>query len=349
MSADIWVLQGRHAGDNRQMAALADATGLSWEGRRVAFNALKGVPPFLLPPTGLTLTSAAKAELKAPWPKIVIASGGKSVAAARWIREQSGRRTRLVHVGRPWTRVSLFDLVVTTPNYGLPADRDNVLTNLFVLGSSGRAATSARDDFLALPRPRVVAILGGDSRPLKLDAEAATGLVRAALATAAAGRGSLIAVTSPRTSPEAVAAAESALSGAAIPARFFPFGKDASAYGEILHVADRFVVSGDSAAMISETAAMGVPVEIFALPSRPDLRMRVKNAFLGALEATSLGRAVRARLAETGAIVESRDLGAYAAALREAGMLDGGEAPRRRAIEEMEAAAARIRALAAGV
>ena len=348
MSADIWVLQGRHAGDNRQMAALADATGLPWEARRVAFNALKGAPPFLLPPTAATLTRAAKSELSPPWPRVVIASGGKSVAAARWIRQQSGDVTRLVHVGRPWTRLSLFDLVVTTPNYGLPRDRDNVLSNFFVLGSSGRAAETARDDLVALPQPRVVAILGGDSRPLKLDAETAGRIVRAALATAAKLGGSAIVVTSPRTSPEAVAAAERAMSDATVHARFFPFGKDRSAYGEILRVADRFVVSGDSAAMISETAAMGAPVEVFALPSRPDLRMRVKTVFLGALQATSLGRAVRARLAASGAIVESRDLGAYAEALREAGMLDGGEAPLRRAREEIEVAAARIRGFVAG-
>lgn len=345
-AADIWVLYGRHSGDNRQMAALAEATGLGWEPRKLAFGPLAFLPPFLLPPTAATLTRAARAGLTGPWPKYVIAAGGKSVAAARWIRRRSGGAARLIMVGRPWTRLSLFDLVVTTPQYGLPASRPNVVRNLFILGAGGRAADGARDDLLALPQPRVGVIVGGDSRPLKLDPATAGRLARAALARAERDGGSVIAVTSPRTSPEAAAAIESALAVAATPSRLFCFGEDTSVYREVLACADRFLVTGDSASMISEAAATGAPVDVFPLPQARDLRLRLKDFGCGLLELTRLGRFLRARLEAAGAIVATRDLAAYAGELRAAGLLDGGEAAPCRAEAELLMAAARLRRLA---
>lgn len=346
MAAEIWALYGRHAGDNRQIAALAEATGLSWEVRRLEFGPLKAIPPFMLPPTGATLTRAARESLAGPWPKYVIAAGGKSVAAARWIRRRSGGETRLVHIGRPWTRLSLFDLIVTTPQYGLPK-RPNVLENAFALAAKGRAAKTAREDILALPRPRVVVLAGGDSRPLTFDPATASRLARAALASAGRDGGSVIAVTSPRTSPEATEALRKALAVAATPSRLVRFGEDPALYPETLAAADRFIVTGDSAGMICEAAATGAPVEVFALPHSRDLRLRLKDFWLDILDVSRFGRFVRGRLEASGAMVATRDLGAYARRLRDAGLLDGGAAAPRRAEAELAMAAAAVRRLGA--
>ena len=45
--------------------------------------------------------SAGSAPLAPPWPDVLIASGRRSAPVARWIRRQSGGRTRLVQLGRP--------------------------------------------------------------------------------------------------------------------------------------------------------------------------------------------------------------------------------------------------------
>lgn len=350
MAAEIWALFGRHAGDNRQMAALAAATGLSWKVVSLDFAPLKAIPPFLLPPTLLTLSADARARLKAAgaegWPRFVIASGGKSVAAARWIKGRSGGTTRLVGVGRPWTRLSLFDLIVTTPQYGLP-ERPNVARNLFALAASGRAAASVRDDILDLPRPRVVALAGGDSRPLTFDPATAGRLARAALARAERDGGSVIVVTSPRTSKAAADALEGALGVSATRSRLIRFGEDRALFPEALAAADRFVVTGDSASMISEAVATGAPVDVFPLPRKRDLRLRLKDFWLDVLGLSRFGRFVRARLEDAGIMVATRDLAAYAAALRDAGLLDGGEAAPRRAEAELAQAAARMLRLGA--
>ena len=66
--------------------------------------------------------------LTGPWPDLVLLAHQSNENVARWIRRQSGGRTRLVLLGRPWAPAEAFDLVVTTPQYDLP-EAANVLHN----------------------------------------------------------------------------------------------------------------------------------------------------------------------------------------------------------------------------
>ena len=127
---------------------------------------------------------------------------------ARWIRRQSGGRTRLVLLGRPWAPVESFDLVVTTPQYELP-EAANVLHNLLPLHgvTAERLADAAErwEPRLAhLPRPFVTVLVGGSSGPYVFDEQAAARLGREASELARSLGGSVLVSTSARTKPAAV-------------------------------------------------------------------------------------------------------------------------------------------------
>ena len=109
----VWALLGARTGDNNQVLALAEALGWPFEVKQLDYNALQSLSVWL-PPTAATLTAAAKEGLRQPWPDLIIAIGRRSVPVARWIKRQSGGRSKLVRIGHPRIDPAHFDLVVTT-------------------------------------------------------------------------------------------------------------------------------------------------------------------------------------------------------------------------------------------
>lgn len=342
----IWVLLGRRTGDNRQLMALADATGLVWVPKPLAFADL--TKRRTIPRAGSldALSAESRASLAAPWPEVVLAAGRWSAPVALAIRAASGGRTRLVHVGRPWAPLGWFDLVVTTAQYGLPA-RPNVATNCLPL--TAPAVPDPMDAALgALPRPRLTVLVGGDSPPRRLDAAAARALAAAALARAAEDGGSLLVATSPRTSPEVAAALREVLADATVPVRLSIFGEGENAYRAFLAAADGFLVTDDSAAMAAEAALAGAPVTLHALPRRPTPSQRRVAALKAAAAATAATRALFDRLVDRGIVTSIRDLDRFFDGLRADDLLSGGDAARLTAARERERTADRVRRLAAG-
>src|SRR5438874_493768 len=96
----VWVLTGSRVGDNNQMLALADALGLPFEIKQLTYNRLRRFA-FLRGRRLVYLTRQARRKLTPPWPDLVIGLGYDSMPVARFIRHQSGVRTRLVQLGNP--------------------------------------------------------------------------------------------------------------------------------------------------------------------------------------------------------------------------------------------------------
>lgn len=357
----IWLLLGNRAGDRAQVEALGAAAGAAlgwgWVAKRIVANALFRMPNLVLESSLLSIDRRASAPLSPPWPDLVIAAGRRTVPACRWIQRQSGGRTRLVHVGRPWAPLDWFDLVVSTPQYALPA-RPNLLLNALPLSRLDRArlaaaATEWAPRLEALPRPWTAVLVGGGARPYVLDADAAARL--AAAASRAAGGGSLLVATSPRTP---AAAAEILRHGLTASCRFHRWEAGAvNPYPAFLALADRLVVTGDSASMIGEACAAathsGATVRIFDLPERPDLRLRA----IRLLARRARPGGLFDRLVARGLITSVRDMPRLHARLYADGLaapFDPAEPPparaaapgaRERAGREMAATVARIHAL----
>src|SRR5262245_19674447 len=124
----VWVLLGAKAGGNGQLTSLANALGWPYETKQLVYNTLNRCPNLLLGASLLRLDRRKSNSLTAPWPDLVIAASRRSAPVALWIKKQSGGRTRLVHLIHTQAPLELFDLIITTPQYGL-SSRPNILHN----------------------------------------------------------------------------------------------------------------------------------------------------------------------------------------------------------------------------
>lgn len=267
----IWALLGARTGDNRQVSTLAGALGGIVEEKILDYSALRALPHCLIGATLRTVKQPARAQLHPPWPDLVVASGRRSVAPARWIREQSGGRTKLVQLGRPRAPLQLFDLVITTAQYGLPA-ADNVLTLTLPLQTPAQPEDRESEIPLAglsgLPRPWTGVLIGGTTWPFVLDSRA--GYELAADLNGWAGRfgGSILATTSPRSDSAMADALEKTLT---VPHFLHRWAAGSgNPYDAILREADRLVVTGDSVSMLADAHGSGKPVAVWKTGVRKD-------------------------------------------------------------------------------
>jgi mitochondrial fission protein ELM1 len=261
----VWCLLGRKAGDNTQVRALADELGFGYQEKHILAR-----PWELLAHVGHAATLAgidrrASSPLAPPWPDLVISAGRRNEPVARWIKRQSGGRTRLVHIGRPWAPLAEWDLVVTTPQYFLP-EQANILHNTLPLHRLSRAdlkaaATALRPRLAGLPRPWIAVLVGGDSGRFVLTEAKGRRLADLASKLAAASGGSLLVSDSPRT-PKA--AGDALQTGLAVPHFCHRWGDVGdNPYRGLLALADAFVVTGESMSMLGEAVATGRPLFIF--------------------------------------------------------------------------------------
>ncbi|MCC6847009.1 MAG: mitochondrial fission ELM1 family protein [Deltaproteobacteria bacterium] len=260
----VWMLLGDKAGDNEQLRILGRALDWSVEEKALRFTRLVRVPNVLLGATRASL-SAPTPYLGPPWPAVVLASGRRAAPIAFWIKRRSGGRTRLVHLGRPRAPLAWFDLVVTSPQYGLPG-APNVLRVDLPLNEVApeRLRSEAavwRPRVAALPGPYLALLVGGATKSLCFDAAAAAELGSAVSAVAARAGMSVLATTSRRTPG---AAADALAKHLRVPHVLHRWRPDAprNPYAGFLGLADRIVVTGDSASMAAEACRTGKPVAI---------------------------------------------------------------------------------------
>lgn len=275
-------------------AAASDALGWPCRTLQLAYQQSVFWPHLLRRASLAGVQPAHRQKLSAPWPDLVITTGVRNEPVARWLRHASGGHTRYVHVGRPWGRLQDFDLLVTTPQYRVP-QHASVLQNdltLHDLTAEGLARSAAiwEPRFAPLPRPWIGVLVGGDSGPYTLGPRAADRLLDQAMDAATRCGGSLLIATSARTSPAVNALLRRRLAGTSVacPHDLYCWAEDAgelsgpgsgdgvikgsgdssgqgdsNPYPGILALADAFVVSADSIAMLSEACATGRPVAMF--------------------------------------------------------------------------------------
>jgi mitochondrial fission protein ELM1 len=233
----------------------------------LSFNILHHLPNIVLGTSSASLRGQPAAQLAAPWPDLVIATGKRTAPVARWIRKQSGGRTRIVQLGRPRAPLSAFDLVVTTPQYGLPT-AGNVVETLLPFATAHRPEPGAVKKWSAawsqLPKPWIAMVIGAPRFPLRMGKTEIVRLAEAADRLAAASGGSLLVLGSPRTPQGMVEKIGARLHVPAIP---YPWNAAENPYQAALALADRFVVTSDSASMLGETVGTGKPADIFILPA----------------------------------------------------------------------------------
>jgi mitochondrial fission protein ELM1 len=266
MPPHVWVVTGYRAGERAQILALAEALGWPFEVKELDYRPSAARISLFRRSHLRGFRMDRSSRLEPPWPDLVITAGMRNEPACRWIRKQSGGRTRLVHIGRPWARLKQFDLVITTPQYRLP-ERTNVLHNMLTLhrvtAARLRAEAQHWESHLAgLPKPRIAVIVGGDSGPSTFGRRAGERLAQQASTFARERGGSLLVTTSARTAPSAV---EALAAGIDAPAHFYRWRRDDddNPYFGYLALADAIIVTADSISMLTEACATGKPVYMF--------------------------------------------------------------------------------------
>jgi mitochondrial fission protein ELM1 len=338
----VWVLLGAGAGGNAQMLALARALGWPFCAKQMRYNRLNVLPNPLLGAAHITLDRRRSDALAPPWPDLVIAASRRSAPIARWIKARSGNRTRLVHLLHAQAPLHHFDLVVTLPQYRLP-QAPNVLHNTLPLnqfdsGQLDAAAARWQQQFTAWPRPWIAVLVGGDSSSYRLDAATARRLGQFASARARELGGSLLVTTSRRTPATATDTLEAALTVPGLCYRWRA-GDDANPYLGFLALADRFIVTADSASLPAEACATGRPVELF------DWRVKGDRG-LARRSRPALAPGLHRALIYWGFIKPKRDFAAFHAALAARG-LTGHDPPAAAPPDDLGRTVARIRALMA--
>ena len=264
----IWALSDGRAGMRNQALGLAEATA-RLTGARVTEKTFAIRQPWDRLPTRMWGDPFARltdmsGDLSPPWPDVLVACGRRTVPFALAM----GPDVLTVQCQDPRTDPARFGLVVPPAHDGL--DGPNVFP---ILGSPNRLTeeTLAADAVALapllpqLPRPLTALLIGGDSRDHKMTPAAVSGILDVAEAAASLGQGLL--VTYSRRTPEtAIAALTEAIEP--LPAWIWD-GRDLPGLGNpyrgILGLADRILVTNESANMATEAAFTGRPVHLLPL------------------------------------------------------------------------------------
>ena len=273
----IWALTGSRRGDNAQVMGLAQAmaarTGGELVEKPLRYNALRLLPNTLIPPSLAVLDQKSRAIISGgPGPDLVICVGRRSVPVARWIKAQSGGRTRLVWLGRPRAPLAWFDLVLTTAQYGLP-DSDHVTTLDLpptIAPAPPENLERWQKEFADLPRPLTAVLVGGARWPIHFNSHDAARLGQVVENERARTGGAWIVSTSPRTGEKPAQALHATLGN---PGKFYGWSAQTAAkdnpHRALLALADHFIVTADSASMIAEAVRSGKPVTLVPLRRSP--------------------------------------------------------------------------------
>lgn len=262
-----WCLLGPKAGDNNQILALAAALGWPCEQRQLRFHwhelLSNRIPRGALP----GLDKRHSDVLAPPWPELVLTAGRRNEAVAQWLRQQSGGRTRIVHLGRPWAALKRYDLIITTPQYSLP-DAPQVLRLDLPLHNVGQnqlesAAAAWAPRLSQLARPYTAVLVGGNSGKYVFTDSKARRLGKRVNALLARQGGTVLATSSARTPARAYAAFLATLKAPVHAFHWRAGSASDNPYLAYLALADALVVTGESMSMLAEAAATGKPLYIF--------------------------------------------------------------------------------------
>ena len=265
----VWAILCGRAGDNGQIIALACALGWRVEVKRLVYHRNGRLLDVWRGTTLAGIDQKKSSPLGAPWPDVIISASMQNEPVCRWIVEQSGGRTKYVHLGKPWAKMASFDLVITVPEYKWIADRPNILRNVCSLHDVNQAKLSEKaerwaPDVAHLPKPHVSLLVGGYAGPYAFDRVDAERLGREASELVRGQGGALLVTTSARTSRAVV---ETLVASLDVPFTLHEWNSEAdeNPYIGFLGLADSIIVTSDSTSMLAEACATQKPVYMFDL------------------------------------------------------------------------------------
>jgi mitochondrial fission protein ELM1 len=270
----VWLLLGERQGDNAQVLALGRALtqDLGWacSVKQLRYDLDCDVPFRQRGATLIGVDLGRSDALTPPWPDVIVAVGRRAAPVSRWLKEQTGGRLLNVHLGRPRIAYNHFDLIVTTPQYGLPsAPNVTKLTLPIIMHDDAALDAEAKrwePQLRHLPRPWTAVFVGGQTSQLRFDRDVGADLLARAKAHVARANGTLLITTSPRTTMDVADLFENEIGGAHFLHRWSRHAPNP--YQAFLRLADDFIVTNDSVSMIAEAVDLMKPLYVFQVPRR---------------------------------------------------------------------------------
>ncbi len=259
----VWLISDGKAGDIVQCRGVAQALG-----RQEAVEiAIRPRRPFVwmmpygpVPPDERIGQDAS--PLQAPFPDLVIASGWRTLAYVRELKQKLGDEVFTVFLKSPRCTASYVDLIWVPAHDRLRGER--VISSL---ASPHRFSPqilegdyAQKPDFMAkLAGPVIGVLLGGESKDYHFSDADCVRLAKSLRALAQTGAG--LAITpSRRSSDRLKRTIRQHLAGENI---YWWDEKSENPYGYLLAHSDYFVITADSANMIGEACVKGKPVYVF--------------------------------------------------------------------------------------
>lgn len=263
----IWALADEYSGNVSQCLGVAEALGLPYEVKRISYNKWARLPNSVLGSSILHITRESAEEICSPWPNLVIASGRRTVAVARYIKKRSQASVFLAQIMWPGRPIKDLDLVSTPLHDDMGSNEDLVRTlgapHNITLSRLATASDSWKEELSMLSRPRIAVLIGGDSKRKSFSPVMAGDLGSRCSNMAKSLGGSLMVSTSRRTNPVAMRRFAEHLEGEVTIFNWHE-GRDPNPYLGYLALSDAVIVTGDSMSMCTEACATGRPVFIYA-------------------------------------------------------------------------------------
>lgn len=269
MAPRTWVILGDKRGDNGQVETIVDA--LSWPVERKYVHMkpkyVLGKPRYR--PSLDHLDLERSDPLEAPWPDLILTVGRRPSMAALWVRKQSGKRTKIVLVGKPSGHMLDFSLVIASAENQMPPLHNFLPTTLPLMrvspGDVAADAAAWQSRFAELPRPLIALLIGGKTNPFIMNRKVARELVASARWVIDELGGTPYVTTSRRTTAEVVEVLRRDLPPEAV---FYEWSADSqeNPYRALLGSCDGFIVTADSVSMMVEVIYLHKALAIFPLP-----------------------------------------------------------------------------------
>lgn len=265
----IWLLLDHRMGNVNQCLGVANALDLPYIEKRVVYNRLAKLPNILLGKTSRTIQQDISDSITPPWPDIAITAGRRCTPLLRYIKQQSGNKTKIVQLMWPGKAYDDIDLLVL-PKHDQHLTNDQIMVTL---GSPHKLTHALLEreqrywhaSFGILPDYKIALIVGGDAGHCIFRPEHAQALMDKTIQLAKIRNAGVMITTSPRTSPEAEAVIRRSLDR--LPHYFHSWREQKqqeNPYIAMVASADEIIVTGDSMSMCSECCFAGKPVWINA-------------------------------------------------------------------------------------
>jgi mitochondrial fission protein ELM1 len=261
-----WIVTEGLAGTENQCLGVAEALETTPTVKRIQLT----FPWNLLSPyLGFECPKTFIPPLSPPYPDLLITSGRKAIAAARYIKKASSGKSFTLHIQDPRISPKYFDLLA------IPAHDPTRGENVIVTTAAPNRITQKRLDdekkkfpHLASENKMVITVLiGGNSKAYTLTPDLMRHIAQQLKDLQKTHNASLLITTSRRTGRDNEHILRNVLGTADT---YIWDGAGDNPYFAMLGYADYILVSADSTSMLSEAATTGKPVyriDLDALPA----------------------------------------------------------------------------------